>query len=303
MSIGVFDSGHGGLTVLRALVSALPDQDFVYLGDHANAPYGRRQPDQIHDFTIRAVQTLFDQGCRIVVLACNTAAATALRRIQQEWLPARYPDRRVLGVLVPVVEAITGVPWLVQQPVGAARPFRKIGIFATPRTVLSNAYPAEIAKRAPEIRVIQQVCPKLAGAIEKDMPEKALTRLVSYYVSALMERMGGESPDAVVLGCTHYPLVAGAFAEALPRGVAVICQPSLVAERLVEYLRRHPELRDPTRAGGGSCRFLTSGDPLAVSHLGSRFFGRRIDFERTGPRLDCCPCPVPAADPLRQAFA
>ena len=154
--IGVFDSGYGGLTVLRALVGALPDRTFLYLGDHAAAPYGNRSPDEIVMLTRTAVERLFGSGCRLVVLACNTAAAIALRKLQQEWLPIAYPDHRILGVLVPMVEAITGQSWM-SDPSGARRespfrPARTVAVFATRQTVASNAYPGEIGKRAPEYR-------------------------------------------------------------------------------------------------------------------------------------------------------
>ncbi|WP_207476259.1 glutamate racemase [Arenibaculum pallidiluteum] len=278
--IGVFDSGHGGLTVQRRLAETFPALSFLYLGDHANAPYGPRTGPEVLELTRAGVDLLFDRGCRLVILACNTAAAVALRKLQQEWLPERAPGRRILGVLVPTVEAITGAPWRVETPpVGRVQDTRTVAIFATQRTVLSNSFPVEIAKRAPALRVVQQPCPELAGAIEAGAPEAALRTLVASYVDELLHRLGGRMPDSVVLGCTHYPLVAGLFADRLP-GVQVLSQPDLVAESLAGYLERRPEYagRDGGE-GGGVRRFLTTGDPARVSALAQRFFGRPMAFE------------------------
>ncbi|PKU26191.1 glutamate racemase [Telmatospirillum siberiense] len=275
--IGLFDSGFGGLTVLRAVADALPKRRFLYLGDHAAAPYGNRDPEDIDRLTRRSVEILFDRGCRLVVLACNTAAATSLRRLQQEWLPRHYPDRRILGVLVPMVEAITGVPWMADLP---ARPRREkerlIAVFATRRTVQSNAYPAEIGKRAPEVTVVQQACPELVDLIEAGAVRAELGAAVRRYAAALMERLNGRRPDVVMLGCTHYPLAADLFAEALPPGIDILSQPDLVARSLSAYLTRHPEI-DTTAIPAG-IQFLTTGDPLRTSALGSQFFGRPVTF-------------------------
>lgn len=276
--IGVFDSGHGGLTVLRSLVDALPGRSFVYLGDHAHAPYGNRTPEEIYLLTVKAVERLFAQGCRLVVLACNTASALALRRLQQTWLPYHHPDRRVLGVLVPMVEAITRVPWMADIPAGrhAGEP-RSVAIFATRRTVQSQAYPREIGKRAPEVEVVQQACPDLARLIEEDAPEAEIRRAVRRYVASLMDKLEHGTPSAVMLGCTHYPLVAGEFAAALPAGVDVLDQPALCARSLVHYLTRHPEFDDRE---GAPIAFLTTGDAEKATRLATRFFGRPAPFVR-----------------------
>ncbi len=165
--IGVFDSGSGGLTVLRALVTRLPEQRFVYLGDHAHAPYGDRDPEEIYELTRLNVERLFGLGCSLVILACNTAAAVALRRLQQTWLQQHYPQQRVLGVLVPVVEAVTRVPWQTKEPTAESeRAASRVAIFATARTVESGAYPREIVCRAPAISVLQQACRDRVGKSE-----------------------------------------------------------------------------------------------------------------------------------------
>ncbi len=276
--IGLFDSGFGGLTVLRAVADALPQRQFLYLGDHAAAPYGNRRRDEILDLTRVAVERLFERGCRLVVLACNTAAATSLRRLQQDWLPMHHADRRILGVLVPMVEAITGVAWMADlktRPDGKKE--RLVAVFATQQTVLSNAYPSEIGKRAPEVRVVQQACPQLVSLIEAGAPKSDLRVLVRHYAAALMEKTEGRRPDVVMLGCTHYPLIADLFAEALPHGLEILSQPALVARSLTAYLARHPEF--DTLPAPASVQFLTTGDPRRTSVLGSQFFGRPVNFQ------------------------
>lgn len=274
--IGLFDSGQGGLTVLRAVRKALPDRSLIYLGDHGHAPYGNRSPDDIFHLTVAAVDRLFGLGCRLVVLACNTASAVSLRRLQQTWLPGAYPGRRVLGVLVPMVEAITGVPWMAEIPasrhVGQAR---GIAVFATRRTVASGAYPREIAKRAPEVTVIQQACPDLAARIEAGAPRGELAELVRGYVDDLMRRVNGAAPSTVMLGCTHYPLVADLFAEALPPGTEVLSQPNLASRSLEAYLRRHAEFDDHDAA---PLRFFTTGEADRVGEVASRFWGEAVSF-------------------------
>jgi glutamate racemase len=275
--IGVFDSGHGGLTILRALVDRLPDRRFAYLGDHAHAPYGDRPPNEIYDLTIENVSRLFAYGCDLVLLACNTAAAVALRRLQQDWQPGAFPDRRVLGVLVPTVEAVTNVPWHIKEPPpGAPRDAATVAIFATRPTVESGAYPLEIGFRAPAIRVLQQACPALVAAIETAAPEARVRVMVADYVAQLRDRIEGGVPDSAILGCTHYPLVAWAFAEALAPGVRILGQPEIVADSFADYLNRHPEFAPP--APGSENVFMTTGDAAMASALGSRFFGQKIAF-------------------------
>ncbi len=278
--IGVFDSGHGGLTVLRALVARLPERVFLYLGDHGHAPYGEREDGEIHDLTRANVTRLFDRGCRLVLLACNTAAAVALRRLQQDWLPGAYPGRRVLGVFVPMVEAVTEVPWHLEAPPADSHPEPAVvGVFATRRTVASGAYPREIAKRAPQIRVVQQACPGLVGLIEAGAAAAELEAAIAGHVGGFMAQLDGAAPDSVILGCTHYPLVAGAFAAALPDGLRLHSQPELVADSLAAYLARHSEFDAPA-APRAPTQFLTTGDPAAVSALAKRFFGTTLRFQQ-----------------------
>lgn len=278
--IGILDSGHGGLTVLRALTNADPACPYVFLGDHGNAPYGPRSDEDIYRLTLRCIETLFAAHCRLVVLACNTMAAVALRRLQQTWLAGAYPGRNVLGVLVPVVEAITRVPWIVESPPPDRRPEpRTVGIFATAATVTSGSFPREIGKRAPDVRVVQQACPDLVPLIEGGAPDAVMAPVVHGYVAALLDQLGGEALDAVVLGCTHYPLIRALFEVALPPGVEILDQPQLVVRSLGHYLDRHPEYR-PVPRDAAPVRFLTTGDPQTVGPLATRFFGRATSFTR-----------------------
>jgi glutamate racemase len=271
MPIGVFDSGLGGLTVLKALVERLPEEDFVYFGDNANAPYGLRPAEEVYALTIAGVERLFAEGCRLVVLACNTASAVALRDLQMKWLdPAEH---RVLGVFVPVIEHLTRRDWGDNSP-PTHTGLGTVALFATPATVASGAFPRELRFRARDVRVEAQACPGLVEAIERcDAAEAG--RLVVRHVAALRERL--PVPQAAVLGCTHYPLVEAAFRAALPEATTLVSQPAIVAESLADYLGRHRRFR----GGSGQRRFLTSGDPEAVAREGSRFLGYPAAFAAT----------------------
>ncbi len=275
--IGVFDSGHGGLTVLRSFVDQLPTESFLYFGDHAAAPYGPRSSAEIVDLTRCAVDHLFNQGCRLVILACNTASAVSLRTLQQEWLPKAWPGRRILGVLVPTVEAITNVPWHIKRvPLLAEQRPRTVGIFATQRTVDSNAYVEEVLKRAPSIRILQQACPELAALIEAGADPVVVRPAIAGYVANLRGNLNGDNLEAVILGCTHYPLVAPIFRDMLPADTLLLSQPAVTARGLKAYLHRRPEFRSTQK----SCRkFITTGDPKRVTALARRFFGEEVEFE------------------------
>lgn len=275
--IGVFDSGHGGLTVLRSFVDQLPAESFIYFGDHAAAPYGPRPSAEIVDLTRQAVDHLFIQGCRLVVLACNTASAVSLRSLQQDWLPKAWPGRRILGVLVPTVEAITNVPWHIQRvPLLAEQRPRTVGIFATQRTVDSNAYVEEVRKRAPSIRILQQPCPELAAMIEAGADPIIVHPAIAGYIADLMAKLNGDNLEAVILGCTHYPLVAPIFRDILPADTILLSQPAVTARGLKAYLHRRPEFRSTQKS---SRKFMTTGDPQRVSALASRFFGEQVEFK------------------------
>lgn len=275
--IGVFDSGYGGLTILRALVELLPSHSYLYYGDNARVPYGLRTADDIFTLTRQGVEYLFRQGCPLVILACNTSSAVALRRIQQEILPKKYPDRRVLGIVVPTIEQISGVSWQAKASLGegAAIP-QTVGVLATEQSVRSQAYPHEIHKRNPNVRVVQQACPQLAQLIEEGAGETALRSEIQSCLAALIAG-AEERLSAVLLGCTHYALAVDLIRAALPAGVQLYEQPQIVARSLADYLTRHPELARRLDQMGRH-RFVTSGNPAVVTPRAARFFGEAISF-------------------------
>lgn len=277
--IGVFDSGFGGLTVHRALIAALPQHDFVYLGDNRNAPYGVRPPIEVLTLTCAGLERLFREGCTLIVVACNTASTVALRWIQQQWLPVRRREdgiaRNVIGIVVPTIEAATGAEWdAPPAPAPATGRPGPIAVFGTRRTVESNCYPTEIHKRRPDIPVVQQACPELAGSIERGAPRAELRALVERAAGELMAKLDAP-PECVILGCTHYPLVADLFAAALPPGVRRIHQPEATARALRAYLHRHPEY-DGRR--GGRRTFLSTGYSREALPLIERFWGEKLPF-------------------------
>jgi glutamate racemase len=268
MAVGVFDSGLGGLTVHQALSRRLPDVPFVYYGDNAHAPYGTRTPDDIFALTCTGVERLWVEGCDLVILACNTASAAALKRMQESWVP---PDKRVLGVFVPLIEALTERQWGDNSPPREVS-VKHVALFATPATVSSRAFQRELAFRAIGVDVEAQPCGGVVDAIEAG-DEMLAETLVRAHVEALKRRM--PHPEAAVLGCTHYPLLERVFAEALGPGVRVFSQADLVAESTADYLRRRPAFAGP----GTRSMFLTTGDPAAVSDKATQFLRRRIVFE------------------------
>jgi glutamate racemase len=265
--IGVFDSGHGGLTVLKALLQRFPDQAFVYLGDHRNVPYGNRPSEEIVAFTRACVETLFGIGCRLVVIGCNTATCIAARTLQRDWLPkSPYAGtHNVLGIVAPTVEAATQTPWGMTSPQYPQKYNTDVvAVFGTRRTIASDVYAEEICKRCPRVTVVQQACPDLAGAIEAEASEAVLDQLVKTGVSALLDQTGGQPPHRAILGCTHYPLVEAIFRRHLPPFTRILSQPDVVADSLEDYLGRHPRFRSAGRSGA-ACRMLTTGDPEAVT--------------------------------------
>jgi glutamate racemase len=277
--IGLFDSGYGGLTVLSALHARLPNQRFVYLGDNANAPYGPKSAAEIETLTQRGTERLFGLGAKLVIIACNTATAVAMRPLQQVWLPAHHPDRRILGIIAPMVEEISRTPWHSKAGADEAkRPPETVGIFATNATVESGFYPHEIALRAPNTRVVQEACRDLAGMIEAGASDDAIRPAVERHVNALLAALDGRAPEKAVLGCTHFPLIEHLFRAALPPETQLLSQPARVAAALVAYLFRHPEMKDfMPDATEPAC--LTTGDADRVTALASRFYGRHLRFQ------------------------
>ena len=277
--IGLFDSGTGGLTILDAVQKALPGEPLLYLGDHARAPYGNMSNREILAATRGGVERLFAAGCGLVIMACNTASAVALRSLQEDWLPAAHPERRILGILVPMVEALTGLSWERDNPGLSDRPVQSVAVFATRCTVRSRAYVEEIEKRAPSFYIVQQACPGIVKAIEAAAPAGKIQLLVDRFVGRLMGRERLTALDGVILGCTHYPLIEDCFRAALPPGTMIVSQPRIVARALKDYLARHPEFR-AAEDTAPAIRLLTTGDPAAVSALARRLLGGERRFER-----------------------
>jgi glutamate racemase len=267
MAVGIFDSGLGGLTIFDAVAKRLPEVPFVYYGDNAHAPYGVRTADDIFDLTCASVERLWAEGCDLVVLACNTASAAALRRMQETWVPE---GKRVLGVFVPLIEALTERQWGDNSPPREVA-VKHVALFATPATVATRAFQRELAFRAIGVDVEAQPCGGLVDAIEQG-DEILAEALVRSHVDALKRRM--PKPEAAILGCTHYPLLQKTFQEALGPQVKVFSQAGLVAESLADYLARRPEF-----VGQGQVsKFLTTGDPRAVSDRATQFMRHEISF-------------------------
>jgi glutamate racemase len=281
MAIGVFDSGVGGLTVHHRLVDRFPRADFVYLADQANAPYGGRPGEEIVELTRAGCVRLFEDGCDVVVLACNTAASVALRRLQQTWLPAYRRELgrpvNILGIVVPTIEAATGLPWEheAERRGDKVEKLDILGVFSTPATARSRVYEIEIDKRRQDVAVFSEPCPELARMIEAGAPRDELAAVIAGHVKALTSRIG-RSPDRAILGCTHYEIVADLFQAALPPGTPLIRQPDATADALERYLERHPEFD----VGAGAVRrFLTTGSPGAQHSLVETFWGGPLSFE------------------------
>src|SRR3989338_1687705 len=274
--IGIFDSGYGGLTIARVIHQALPEYSTIYLGDNARAPYGERSDAEILEFTKQGVDTLFQRGCVLVILGCNTASAAALRILQQQWLPQMWPDKRILGILVPTVEAISSLP------------HEHVSVLATAHTVATNAYEREIHKLNSNIQVTQHACTNLAGMIESfgaddERVQESAKRCVDGFVSP-PARGGagvGGSIDAVLLGCTHYDFVADYIQSLLPPETVLIRQPNIVAKSLQDYLFRHPEI-DSCMDKTGNRTYLTTGNLTEVSIKSTRLLGEKTTFNNKG---------------------
>ncbi len=268
--IGVFDSGYGGLTILKGIREALPQYDYVYLGDNARTPYGTRSFDVVYRFTRQAVEALFNRGCHLVILACNTASAKALRSIQQKDLPGWDPSRRVLGVVIPTVEAL-----------GSITRNGNIGLLGTPGTVSSGTYDIEIAKFFPQYRTVSVACPMWVPLVENkefDSPG------ADYFVKKYVDELFTQEPDidTVILGCTHYPLLIDKIRKEIGSRATIVTQGELVGASLADYLRRHPEM-DSACTRGGSCEFLTTENPDKFNELAEIFLqtplrASHIDF-------------------------
>ena len=268
--IGVFDSGYGGLTIFKELLKKLPQYDYIYLGDNARNPYGPRSFEVVYEYTWQAVRELFDHGCQLVILACNTASAKALRSVQQKDLPQNYPDRRVLGVIRPSVEMI---PELTKTG--------HVGILGTRGTVLSESYPLEIAKISPHspISVVQEACPMWVPIVENNLIESPGTAI---FVKQNIDNLFAKDPliDTIILGCTHYPLLSEVIRQFIPEGVRLLDQGPVVADKLEDYLFRHPEMELHCSKSGRRDYFTTESssnfDPLANLFMESKIRSQHI---------------------------
>lgn len=264
--IGVFDSGYGGLTILREIRRRLPQYDYLYLGDNARAPYGTRSFDIVYKFTLEAVKALFARGCQLVILACNTASAKALRSIQQNDLPAIDPRRRVLGVIRPTVEAV------VSSSAG------HVGVMATPGTINSNSYVLELRKLAPTFYVSQQACPMWVPLVEYgEANGEGADWFVDKYISLLLAQ--DALLDTAILACTHYPLLFDKIRSAMPSRVKILTQGEIVADSLADYLDRHPEMEERC-SKGARCNFLTTENPEKFKELASLFLNNSIEAHK-----------------------
>lgn len=265
-AIGVFDSGYGGLTILSKIREALPEYDYIYLGDNARAPYGTRSFEIVYEFTLQAVNKLFEMGCHLVILACNTASAKALRSIQINDLPGIDPHRRVLGVIRPTVECI-----------GNITRTRHVGVLATAGTIKSESYPLEIRKLFPDIEVSGEACPMWVSLVENNEAQsEGADYFIQKYINNLLRK--DRQIDTVILGCTHYPLLLPKIRTFMPEHVQIVAQGEYVANSLKDYLCRHPEMEQKCTRGG-KCSFYTTEAEEKFTESASTFLNREISVQ------------------------
>ena len=264
--IGVFDSGYGGLTILDKIREVLPEYDYIYLGDNARAPYGTRSFEVVYEFTQQAVNKLFDMGCHLDILACNTASAKALRSIQMHDLPQIDPARRVLGVIRPTVECV-----------GEISKNQHIGVLATAGTIKSESYPLEIHKLLPENQVSGTACPMCVSLVENN---ESLDEGADYFIRKYIDQLLSKDPqiDTVILGCTHFPILLPKIRQYIPDHISVIAQGEYVAESLKDYLKRHPEM-DAKCTKNGNCQFYTTEAEEKFSESASTFLKQQISVK------------------------
>ena len=275
--IGIFDSGFGGLTVFKEIKKALPEYSYVYLGDNLRAPYGGRDQEIIYEFTEQAVAYLFKQGCELVVLACNTASAEALKKLQQDWLPARnaraseaggpthFPDKRILGVIRPMAE----------EAVKASR-FGKIGVVGTVATVESGTYLRELKKQSPSANIFQVACPLLVPLVEEGWLNRPETRMI---IKKYLRPLKDQQIDTLILGCTHYHFLLKEFTAIGGKRIKVLDAPKIVASKLVDYLKHHPEIENKIKTGG-EIKYLTTGSTAKFNQFAKKFLGVEIKAEK-----------------------
>jgi glutamate racemase len=267
--IGVFDSGYGGLTILKEIVKKLPQYDYLYLGDNARTPYGSRSFETVYQYTLQCVEKLFAMNCNLVIIACNTASAKALRTIQQVDLPKKYPDKRVLGVIRPTTEIV-----------GKYSKTGHVGVLGTKGTVSSNSYPIEIEKFFPELNVYQEACPMWVPLVENNEYKSSAA---DYFIKKNLDNLFAKSDkiDTIILGCTHYPLLAEKIKKYIPENLTLLSQGEIVAESLADYLKRHPEMETKCTKGE-TIDFYTSDSVENFNEAASRFFGQEVKARHLG---------------------
>ena len=275
-SIGIFDSGYGGLTILDGIRQRMPEYDYIYLGDNACAPYGTRSFDVVYEFTLQAVKKLFEMGCPLVILGCNTASAKALRSIQQKYLPTAAPDRRVLGVIRPTAEIV-----------GELSHTKHIGVLATEGTIKSQSYNLEIEKLYPDCTVVGQACPMWVPLVENNEFDKPGA---DYFVKDSLLKLIDQDPliDTIILGCTHFPLLLPKIEQQLAQlstinskssTIKLIPQGQYIASSLEDYLNRHPEM-DVRLTRGGTCQYLTTESATKFRESATLFLNEEVDVQR-----------------------
>lgn len=265
--IGIFDSGYGGLTILNKIREILPEYDYIYLGDNARSPYGTRSFEIVYEFTLQAVSKLFEMGCHLVILACNTASAKALRSIQMNDLPGMDPERRVLGVIRPTVECIGGITQS-----------RHIGVLATTGTIKSESYPLEIHKLFPDIQISGVSCPMWVPLVENNESQnEGADYFIRKYTDQLLQK--DSLIDTVILGCTHYPLLLPKIRQQIPHNIHIVAQGEYVARSLKDYLSRHPEM-DAKCTRNQTCSFYTTEAEEKFVESASTFLNQKIDVKR-----------------------
>lgn len=271
--IGVFDSGYGGLTVLKEIVKKLPEYDYLYMGDNARAPYGSRSFETVYHYTLECVNWFFSQGCQLVILACNTASAKALRTIQQNDLPHIDPTKRVLGVIRPTTEVV-----------GSYTKSNSVGVLGTTGTVQSQSYPIEIAKCYPHIKVYQEACPMWVPLVENNEHNSiGADYFIQQHINNLLQQ--NSHIDTILLACTHYPLLIDKIKQVAPAGINILSQGEIVANSLATYLSNHPEMEAKCSKNGKLSFFTTdsteSFDSKATIFFGQKVISRHVDLTQS----------------------
>ena len=264
-SIGIFDSGFGGLEILREIVKILPEYSYVYFGDNANAPYGNRSQKIIYNLTQKATKLLFSKNCQLIILACNTASSKALRKIQRHYLPKYYPDKKILGVIIPIC----------QQAITVTKN-NKIGVLATQSTVSSKVFIRKLCNLNPKIKVFQKSCPLLVPIVEAGEEN---TKITSILLRKYLAPLTNKNIDTLILGCTHYGLLENKIKKIAGKKIKVISEGKIAAEKLKNYLTNHPEIEEALKKNH-KIKFLTTGASKKFKTLGSRFFGQPISPEK-----------------------